>query len=332
MKTFTHKYRKYVLDVELDSSLGVTFEDADLLVEHGPQPSEKPTFSEDRRSVRIELHDPRPGLKYTLAIKPVSNTNETPATASLSVAQERLSMAVLKLCRATEPANGSPSARLTDFVDQQLARHGYAEENEPLGDSSSWAVYLWTSDSFRAGPQVNLARRRLYVAFGSLAPQGWLAYFEPGQAITGHAFRFGQCATLWKDCKEANSTLDSGPPDYHEHYFFRDEAGPFKWIVQLPLLVRPDGAAIGVAGFVGRTTTTRLEILLEAFAQHSSDQKQQWGPQDDRWEAFPQEGELRRLRLLLHAAFWSALAYLPGLEASRAVVLQACRDFGINAS
>lgn len=124
-------------------------------------------------------------------------------------------------------------------------------------DGLSWVGFLWSR-----------SEKRLVPMFGEFPTQTWSARFAHGTGVAGHCFRFSKIASWFEGGKGRESLIFQRRPQG----LSRDD--PHEWVVCVPLLVGPDGPAIGVVSFestskTGGTACMRLRSFAEDCATDS---------------------------------------------------------------
>jgi hypothetical protein len=185
---------------------------------------------------------------------------------------------LVQLCRSTRASGEILRAALSTYLDASLKSSlEIADEDESFGEHAVAVGNLWN-----AGEQL------LRPCFGFFPPDAWVTQFEAGRGIAGHAFRFARPAAWHRSIAGEFDVIRvptmTGTRDY-------------EWILCLPILTSPDGAAIGVFGFAGtREHNTETTNQLAAFAQQITQRE----PSGDT--------SFDRFWYVLNASFWFGLA------------------------
>jgi hypothetical protein len=186
---------------------------------------------------------------------------------------------LVQLCRGTRAHGESLRATLATYLDAALkSALEISADIESFGEHAVAVGNLWSA-----------AEGLLRPCFGFFPPDAWSTHFDAGRGIAGHAFRFARPAAWHRSIAGEFDVIRvptmRGTRDY-------------EWILCLPILTNPDGAAIGVFGFAGtRDHNTATTNQLAAFAQ----QLAQRDPAVD-------TAAFDHLWYVLNASFWFGLA------------------------
>lgn len=250
-------------------------------VNSGPQPWERLGSEETRaskllantRRCSVSWPSPMANARYGLMF-PLANAGD-PLPLRFAVATSKL----VQLCRSTR-AHGDPlRAALSTYLDAALKSSlELGDDDESFGEHAVAVGNLWS-----AGEQL------LRPCFGFFPPDAWVTQFEAGRGIAGHAFRFARPAAWHRSIAGEFDVIRvptmTGTRDY-------------EWILCLPILTSPDGAAIGVFGFAGtREHNTETTNQLAAFAQQIA--QRQSSVDTTRFDRF---------WYVLNGSFWFGLA------------------------
>ena len=250
-------------------------------VNSGPQPWER-LGSEETRAVKLLANtrrcsvswpSPMADARYGLMF-PLANAGDR-LPRRFAVATSKL----VHLCRSTRAHGDILRTTLSTYLDASLKSSlDLGDDDESFGEHSVAVGNLW-SDSEQV----------LRPCFGFFPPDAWMTQFEAGRGIAGHAFRFGRPAAWHRSIAGEFDVIRvptmPGTRDY-------------EWILCLPILTSPDGAAIGVFGFAGtREHNTETTNQLAAFAQQIAQPE----PSID-------TSSFDRFWYVLNASFWFGLA------------------------
>lgn len=118
--------------------------------------------------------------------------------------------------------------------------------------------------------------RELLPAFGEFLPVTWAKAFKAGNGVAGHAFRFGKMAAWHVKTSNVTSCIYEEPSGNNTTY---------DWILAVPLLLSPDGPAVGVVTYSGRTSqdqnSRRFESLVRYLVQKSTNSGDNTKSQED---------------------------------------------------
>lgn len=249
-------------------------------VNGGPQPWERLGSEETRakkllastRRCSVSWPSPMAIARYGFMF-PLASAGE-PLPRRFAVATAKL----IQLCRSTRASGEILRATLSTYLDASLKSSlEIADEDESFGEHAVAVGNLWN-----AGEQL------LRPCFGFFPPDAWVTQFEAGRGIAGHAFRFARPAAWHRSIAGEFDVIRvptmTGTRDY-------------EWILCLPILTSPDGAAIGVFGFAGtREHNTETTNQLAAFAQQITQREPSVDTSFDRFW------------YVLNASFWFGLA------------------------
>ena len=247
----------------------------------GPQPWER-LGSEESRAVMLLINarrcavswpSPMASARYGLTF-PLARPG-APLPPRFAVATSKL----VQLCRGTRALGNGLRTTLSTYLDAALKSPlEISAEVESFGEHAVAVGNLWSA-----------AEGQLRPCFGFFPPDAWATQFDAGRGIAGHAFRFARPAA-WHRSVEGEFDVIRVPTLRGT----RD----YEWILCLPILTSPDGAAIGVFGFAGtRDHDTAITNQLAAFAQQLAQRE----PAADT-TAFD------RFWYVLNASFWFGLA------------------------
>ena len=186
---------------------------------------------------------------------------------------------LVQLCRGTRALGHGLRTTLATYLDAALKSPlEIGAEVESFGEHAVAVGNLWSA-----------ADGLLLPCFGFFPPDAWATQFDAGRGIAGHAFRFARPAAWHRSVAGEFDVIRvptlRGTRDY-------------EWILCLPILTRPDGAAIGVFGFAGtRDHDTAITNQLAAFAQQLAQR-----------EPFADTAAFDRFWYVLNASFWFGLA------------------------
>jgi len=250
-------------------------------VNTGPQPWER-LSSEETRAVKllastrrcsVSWPSPMANARYGLMF-PLANPGDR-LPRRFAVATSKL----VQLCRGTRAHGETLRTTLSTYLDASLKSSlELSDDDESFGEHALAVGNLWS-----AGEQV------LRPCFGFFPPDAWVTQFEAGRGIAGHAFRFARPAAWHRSIAGEFDVIRvatmTGTRDY-------------EWILCLPILTSPDGAAIGVFGFAGtREHNTETTNQLAAFAQQIAQPE----PSID-------TSSFDRFWYVLNGSFWHGLA------------------------
>ena len=215
---------------------------------------------------------PMAGVRYGLTY-PLAN-----AGASLQSRFSIVTSKLVQLCRGSRRPGDSLRATLSTYFETALKTALELEGNqEILGEHAVAVGNLW-----------NARERLLRPCFGFYPPDSWNTVFQVGRGIAGHAFRFAQAAA-WHSSVTGEFDVLRVPTS--------EGARDYEWILCLPILTAPEGAAVGVFGFAGtHAHNTEATNRLAAFAQQIAQRE----PGSDT-SAFD------RFWYLVNASFWVGL-------------------------
>jgi hypothetical protein len=190
-------------------------------------------------SIEISVPHPRPAYRYGVVYSLAK------ARPHLEARENVFVQTVVSDCRDSPAEYDGVSSALTKHV-------GFAIKKVLGGDAPKlWVGHLWSSDL-----------RALAAAFGRFPTRSWGTLFRYGEGVAGHALRIRGPAVYCASSGNASSRalyLDS-----------RSSVGgsltDHRWLVSVPLLLKPGGACIGVLGFAHYDGQSESE-LLEAFAK-----------------------------------------------------------------
>ena len=283
-------YDRLTLELKLDAASSDYFESAGEvplvtpIVERrvaGSPPWERLASEEARasrilasaRQVSVSWPSPMANARYGITF-PLAQPGES-LPSRFAYATERL----VQLCRGTRQKGEHLRGTLSTYLEAALKSSlEMGADQETFGEHAVAVGYLWAD-----------AEQRIRPCFGFFPPDAWATFFEAGRGIAGHAFRFARPAAWHRSIAGEFDVIRvptiSGTRDY-------------EWILCLPILTSPDGAAIGVFGFAGtREHNTETTNRLAAFAQQIA----QPDPGSDT-SAFD------RFWYVLNASFWYGLA------------------------
>jgi hypothetical protein len=186
---------------------------------------------------------------------------------------------LVQLCRGTRAHGETLRTTLSTYLDASLKSSlELNDDDESFGEHAVAVGSLWSA-----------SEQLLRPCFGFFPPDAWVTQFEAGRGIAGHAFRFARPAAWHRSIAGEFDVIRvptmAGTRDY-------------EWILCLPILTSPDGAAIGVFGFAGtREHNTETTNQLAAFAQQIAQPE----PSVD-------TRGFDRFWYVLNASFWFGLA------------------------
>jgi len=250
-------------------------------VSGGPQPWERLGTEEiqakkllaSTRRCSVSWQSPMASARYGLMF-PLANAGD-PLPLRFAVATSKL----VQLCRGTRAHGEGLRTTLSTYLEASLKSSlEINDDDESFGEHAVAVGSLWS-----ASEQV------LRPCFGFFPPDAWVTQFEAGRGIAGHAFRFARPAAWHRSLAGEFDVIRvptmPGTRDY-------------EWILCLPILTSPDGAAIGVFGFAGtREHNTETTNQLAAFAQQIAQRE----PSVD-------TSSFDRFWYVLNASFWFGLA------------------------
>jgi hypothetical protein len=239
----------------------------------GSEESRARTVLASSRRCSVSWPSPMANARYGMTF-PLASAGE-PLPPRFAVATAKL----VQLCRATRTQGEGLRTALSTYLDASLKSSlEMSAEQESFGEHAVAVGNLWSA-----------REQLLRPCFGFFPPDGWITQFEAGRGIAGHAFRFARPAAWHRSIAGEFDVIRVptmvGTRDY-------------EWILCLPILTSPDGAAIGVFGFAGtRDHNTATTNRLAAFAQQI---------------AQPDPGAdttgFDRFWYVLNASFWYGLA------------------------
>lgn len=196
--------------------------------------------AEDGRSATLAVTRPLLDHRYTLACT-LAAAGRPPGAEAIDAAKQ-----ILLLCRGSRADEGGLADDLTARVGQCLDELSVA----PLGDRATWIGMLWNQD-----------RNLLLPCFGCHARQQWSVRFPYGGGVAGHAFRFAKVALWCKNLSGRRSVVFQEKTDAGSNY-----THDYRWIVSVPLLLEPQGPAIGVVSFASPDSKTAGDDWFEQLA------------------------------------------------------------------
>jgi hypothetical protein len=283
-------YDRLTLEFKLDAPSGDYFESfagvpaVTPIVERrvsGSPPWER-LASEEARATRIPASSrqcsvswpsPMANARYGMTF-PLANPGE-PLPARFAVATSRL----VQLCRGTRTLGEALRSGLSTYLEASLKSSlDMSADQESFGEHAVAVGNLWHAGEALLRP-----------CFGFFPPDAWATQFEAGRGIAGHAFRFARPAAWHRSIAGEFDVIRvptmAGTRDY-------------EWILCLPILTSPAGAAIGVFGFAGtREHNTEATNRLAAFAQQIAQP-----------EPTADTTVFDRFWYVLNASFWYGLA------------------------
>jgi hypothetical protein len=247
----------------------------------GPLPWERLGSEESRaskllvstRRVSVSWPSPMANARYGMMF-PLANPGD-PLPLRFAVATAKL----VHLCRSNRSLGDGLRTMLSTYLEAALKSSLELNgEEESFGEHAVAVGNLWSE-----------AEMVLRPCFGFFPPDAWVTQFEAGRGIAGHAFRFGRPAAWHRSIAGEYDVIRvptiPGTRDY-------------EWILCLPILTSPDGAAIGVFGFAGtREHNTEATNQLAAFAQQIAQR-----------QASADTSAFDRFWYVLNASFWFGLA------------------------
>ncbi|HEX4417022.1 MAG TPA: metallophosphoesterase [Kofleriaceae bacterium] len=247
----------------------------------GPSPWERLASEEIRatrqlastRQASVSWPSPIAGARYGMTF-PLACAGE-PLPLRFTVATAKL----VHLCRGTRQPGESLRSTLATYLDAALkSALELSANHESFGEHAVAVGNLWNSRELLLRP-----------CFGFYPPDSWGTQFEAGRGIAGHAFRFARPAAWHRSIAGEFDVIRvptmEGTRDY-------------EWILCLPILTGPNGAAIGVFGFAGtREHNTAMTNRLAAFAQQIAQR-----------ETMIDTTAFDRFWYVLNASFWFGLA------------------------
>lgn len=247
----------------------------------GPLPWERLRSEESRaskvlansRRCSVSWPSPMASARYGLMF-PLANAGD-PLPWRFAVATTKL----VQLCRGTRTLGEGLRATLSTYLEASLKSSLELDgDDESFGEHAVAVGNLW-----------NESEQLLRPCFGFFPPDAWVTQFEAGRGIAGHAFRFARPAAWHRSIAGEYDVIRvptiPGTRDY-------------EWILCLPILTSPDGAAIGVFGFAGtRDHNTEATNQLAAFAQQIAQR-----------EPMADSTSFERFWYVLNASFWFGLA------------------------
>jgi Calcineurin-like phosphoesterase len=249
-------------------------------VHAGPSPWERIRSEEARaikrlastRSCQVSWPSPMANARYGFMF-PLANSGDQ-LLPRYAVATARL----VQLCRSSRRYSEPLREALSTYLDISLKRSLELDDHDELGEHAVAVGNLWNEPELLLRP-----------CFGFFPPDAWVTQFDAGRGIAGHAFRFGRPAAWHRSYAGEFDVIRvptiPGTRDY-------------EWILCLPILTGPDGAAIGVFGFAGtREHDTDASSQLAAFAQQIA--QRQHGLDISGFDRFWS---------VLNASFWYGLA------------------------
>jgi len=225
------------------------------------------------RRCSVSWPSPMASARYGLTF-PLANSGD-PLPRRFAVATAKL----VQLCRSTRTLGDGLRTSLSTYLDASLkSALEIGPDDESFGEHAVAVGNLWSA-----------TEQLLRPCFGFFPPDAWATQFEAGRGIAGHAFRFGRPAAWHRSIAGEFDVIRvprmTGSRDY-------------EWILCLPILTGPDGAAIGVFGFAGtREHDTEATNQLAAFAQQIAQRE----PSAD-------TTGFDRFWYVLNASFWYGLA------------------------
>ncbi|HET7502868.1 MAG TPA: metallophosphoesterase [Kofleriaceae bacterium] len=225
------------------------------------------------RRCSVSWPSPMASARYGLMFPLASRGDPLPLR--FAVATSRL----VQLCRSTRRQGEALRATLATYLEASLKSSLELDaDNESFGEYAVAVGNLW-----------NAREQMLRPCFGFFPPDAWVTQFEAGHGIAGHAFRFARPAAWHRSIAGEFDVIKVPTMQGRRDY---------EWILCLPILTGPNGAAIGVFGFAGtREHNTETTNQLSAFAQQIAQRE----PSVDT-EAFD------RFWYVLNASFWFGLA------------------------
>ncbi|HEU4726361.1 MAG TPA: metallophosphoesterase [Kofleriaceae bacterium] len=198
---------------------------------------------------------------------------------------------LVHLCRGTRRQGEGLRGTLATYLEASLKSSLELDaDNESFGEHAVAVGNLW-----------NAPEQLLRPCFGFFPPDAWATQFEAGRGIAGHAFRFARPAAWHRSIAGEFDVIRVPTMPGRRDY---------EWILCLPILTGPNGAAIGVFGFAGtRDHNTETTNQLSAFAQQIAQRE----PSVDT-EAFD------RFWYVLNASFWFGLADAAKTRLGRGVI------------
>ncbi|HEY0193575.1 MAG TPA: metallophosphoesterase [Kofleriaceae bacterium] len=246
----------------------------------GPSPWERIDSEEGRarkqlassRHVSVSWPSPMAGARYGITF-PLAYPGE-PLPLRFAVATAKL----VQLCRATRRPGEHLRGTLATYLDAALKSSLELTSQDSFGEHAVAVGNLWNNRELLLQP-----------CFGFYPPDSWDTRFEAGRGIAGHAFRFARPAAWHRSVAGEFDVIrvptEAGDRDY-------------EWILCLPILTAPNGAAIGVFGFAGtREHNSAMTNRLSAFAQQIAQR-----------ESMIDTAAFDRFWYVLNASFWFGLA------------------------
>jgi 3',5'-cyclic AMP phosphodiesterase CpdA len=231
-------------------------------------------------SATLRIASPVVGYRYTLAYRPKKD-GLRPGADARAVTQE-----VRRRCRGAPAWEQGFAQSLTERIEEELT----PVLGGALGPEGSWVGLLWHDEL-----------RQLMTSFGRFANRTWSARFKYGSGIAGHALRFCRCAAWARGSTRRVSLLYQPTTDVGGLY-----THDYDWIVCVPIVVGPQGPAVGVVSFAGPEARTEAEHRLRDLAALAVDHGG-----EVRGES---AGELMSsLFTVVNGAFWTTVAEEPTL-------------------
>ncbi len=194
--------------------------------------------SADGRTVTLDVDRPVRGYRYTLAYTPAARGHALTADAV------NHALELLDLCRGSYSGH-ELVGRLTTEVASALSDCKVGA----LGSRSSWLGFVWNDRE---------NKRLMLPCFGRHTNQQWSVRFPYGGGVAGHAFRFAKVALWGRGLAPRRSVVFQEQTDAGSNYTY-----DYRWVVSVPLLLRPRGPAIGIVSFASPDSETDGDHWLE---------------------------------------------------------------------
>jgi calcineurin-like phosphoesterase family protein len=283
-------YDRLTLELVLDASEGDYFgvvggtpaitPIVERRVAGGPSPWERLSSEETRatkrvastRHCQVSWPSPMANARYGITFPLACAGEPLPLRAAVATAK------LVELCRGTRTPGEALRTTLSTYLEASLKSSLELADDASLGEHAVAVGNLWHTTEHLLRP-----------CFGFYPPEAWETQFEAGRGIAGHAFRFARPAAWHRSIAGEFDVIRvprmTGARDY-------------EWILCLPILTGPNGAAIGVFGFAGTSPhNNAMTNRLAAFAQQIAQR-----------ESSIETTAFDRFWYVLNASFWFGLA------------------------
>ena len=246
-------------------------------------------------AVECRVRQPSVGVRYAvsyrLLVDGLGPKDDEPA----------LCEKVLEACRK-QYASLLPT-RLSDTVAEAVASTNlYASCTGDLGEEFRFTVHLWDEQT-----------KALLTAFGRFPPRIWGATFGYGEGIAGHCVRLRGPAMFFARPNGHRTSIIYRPNDVVGAEDYEQD-----WIVCVPILSGPEGAAVGALTFgsFGRRANelTPIEKKLRSFAEFADKQSEDPTIRDS----------LLEISHSVSSVLWEAIATDPELSDSTQDLARKC--------